>query len=238
MDNFFSIITVVRNDRAAFLETLNCLKTQTCRDFKHIIIDGSENNNNLQDLITEINQDYINENDNGIYEAMNKGIDRINKNSYVIFLNAGDIFYKSKTLELVKENIEKNKNIEIIYGDVIIKDKLKIAPPVTKLNFRNGMPFSHQSVFINGNLFKFKRFDLNFKYASDFDLIYYFWKSGYNFFCLNTIISVCKPGGISDLNRISVLEEWMNILNDEKNSFYFCWRFFVENLKIFLKIKR
>ena len=91
MDNFFSIITVVLNAREDLANTIQSLKEQSFKKFEYIVIDGNSTDGSKE--LIERNKDFISkyliENDNGIYDAMNKGL-KISKGKYVGFINAGD----------------------------------------------------------------------------------------------------------------------------------------------------
>ena len=76
MDNFFSIITVVLNAREDLANTIQSLKEQSFKKFEYIVIDGNSTDGSKE--LIEKNKDFISkyliENDNGIYDAMNKGL--------------------------------------------------------------------------------------------------------------------------------------------------------------------
>ena len=106
----FSIITVVRNDLNGILNTYNSLKNQSYANYEWVVIDGNSSDGTkefLQNLDCKF-INYISESDNGIYDAMNKGI-IICKNMYILFLNAGDIFFDFNVLNIVKNKLQENK---------------------------------------------------------------------------------------------------------------------------------
>ena len=96
----YSIITVNYNDAQGLKDTINSVISQTCHDYEFIIIDGGSTDNSKS--IIEENQSqidfWVSEHDNGIFNAMNKGI-IASKGDYLIFMNSGDCFYNEKVLE-------------------------------------------------------------------------------------------------------------------------------------------
>lgn len=117
----FSIITVTYNAADTIEPTMKSVAEQTFNDYEHIIVDGMSTDSTLsmvKSLCTE--HTVINsERDNGIYDAMNRGIDR-SLGKYLIFLNAGDSFHNKKTLSVIAERIEQNNTPGIVYGQTIL----------------------------------------------------------------------------------------------------------------------
>ena len=119
----FSIITVCYNSESTIFETIQSVKNQTYTNYEHIIIDGSSTDNTL-DIINKYknNSDkvkVISEPDNGIYNAMNKGI-KLASGELIVFLNSDDTF-ESNALEIITNHY--NSKIDIIYGNVYWQEK-------------------------------------------------------------------------------------------------------------------
>jgi glycosyltransferase involved in cell wall biosynthesis len=117
-----SIITVVYNDAANLKKTIDSVKSQSFSDYELVVIDGKSTDGTL--VIIESNKEHIaswiSESDNGIYDAMNKGI-RIACGRYIEFLNAGDVFVDSKSLERIFLN--NDNDYDILYGEINLYDK-------------------------------------------------------------------------------------------------------------------
>ena len=96
----FSIVTITWNAHKTIEVTLNSVADQTYKNYEYIVIDGASDDGTID--ILDKNRHQINilisESDNGLYDAMNKGLN-VATGEYVIFLNAGDTFYNNKTLE-------------------------------------------------------------------------------------------------------------------------------------------
>ena len=96
-----SIITINYNNKEGLLKTILSVVNQNHHDYEYIIIDGGSNDGSV-DIYKDYadkNDYWVSEKDKGIYNAMNKGID-VAKGEYCIFMNSGDTFYDSNTLQL------------------------------------------------------------------------------------------------------------------------------------------
>lgn len=128
-----SIVTINYNNAEGLKRTLDSVASQTYRDIEHIIIDGGSTDGSV-DAIKEYVADnpkresffkhtvnWVSEHDNGIYNAMNKGIKKAT-GAYIQILNSGDIFAASDVVERMVAEIENAENPELLYGNMIRKD--------------------------------------------------------------------------------------------------------------------
>ena len=115
-----SIITVCKNSEDTIRYTLNSIKSQTYKNIEHIIVDNlsiDETKNIIKHYINSepiIPITFISEKDEGIYDAINKGI----KNStgkYISILNADDIYHSNNAIENVINLLEKNQEKDIFF---------------------------------------------------------------------------------------------------------------------------
>ena len=100
-----SIITINLNNADGLYRTINSVINQTYKNIEYIIIDGGSSDNSC-DVIKKFEEHltyWISENDNGIYEAMNKGIIK-STGDYIYILNSGDILYSNNTIKNVFVN--------------------------------------------------------------------------------------------------------------------------------------
>src|SRR5690348_5936351 len=113
-----SLITINLNDLQGLRKTLDSIFTQTFTDYEYIIIDGGSTDGSLEEI--KKSQDklvyWTSEKDEGIYNAMNKGIVKA-KGEYTLFMNSGDYLYSEDTLNKVFENAN---NEDLIYGDAMV----------------------------------------------------------------------------------------------------------------------
>lgn len=213
-----SIITVVYNCEASIRKTIESIINQSFKSFEYIIIDGGSS-----DKTTEIIKEYdnkisywISEPDNGLYHAMNKGLEKAT-GKYVWFINSGDEIADRKTLEKVFAN--NNQFADIYYGETIIIDnngnsigtrRLKSPKQLTWKSFINGMLVSHQSIIVKRNLASF--YNLKYKYSADFDWVIQALQNSSNIENTNIILSRFLDGGQTKKTIIPGLKERFKIM--------------------------
>ncbi len=156
----FSIITITYNAGEYITDTMKSVNEQVCHNFEHIIVDGASSDNTLF-IVRQFNNPstiIISEKDNGLYDAMNKGLSMA-RGKYVIFLNAGDTFASPLTLSLFSEATRNDP--DIIYGDTIIVDKarrfkaprhLSVPEKLTFQSFSHGMLICHQAFCVKKSI--------------------------------------------------------------------------------------
>ena len=119
-----SIITINYNDKVGLKKTIESVINQTWRDFEFIVIDGGSTDGGKE--ILEQNSDkidyWVSESDNGIFNAMNKGI-KVATGDYLLFLNSGDWFYSSNVISDVEKIID--GSVDIYYGNAVFKFEKK-----------------------------------------------------------------------------------------------------------------
>jgi len=212
-----SIITVVYNGEASIRKTIESIISQSFKSFEYIIIDGGSS-----DKTTEIIKEYahkisywISEPDNGLYHAMNKGLEKAT-GKYVWFINSGDEIADRKTLEKVFAN---NQFADIYYGETIIIDnngysignrRLKSPKQLTWKSFINGMLVSHQSIIVKRNLAPF--YNLKYKCSADFDWVIQALKNSTNIENTNIILSRFLDGGQTKKTIVPGLKERFKIM--------------------------
>lgn len=160
---FFSIITVTLNNVDGLKRTQSSVEQQSCTDYEWIIIDSGSSDGTPEHLKTT-NAQWISEPDNGIYDAMNKGIDRAT-GSYLLFLNAGDELVNPKTLEHIQNTAKQETGF--IYGDALENSSYK---PARKPNIALGMFTHHQAMLYNRQTLGDTRYNTTYKIAADYDL--------------------------------------------------------------------
>ena len=103
MDYELSIITICKNERDTIQNTCESIISQQFKNFEWIVIDGESNDGTVGYLsnFKHIMTHFISEKDDGIYHAMNKGIE-LSSGKYVLFLNGGDYFFSENSLNFLK----------------------------------------------------------------------------------------------------------------------------------------
>lgn len=168
-----SVITVCYNVVSCLKNTIDSVSSQTYSNVEYIIIDGKSSDGTVS--IIEENKDkittWVSECDEGIYDAMNKGI-RMSHGEWLLFMNAGDVFVSNDILE--KLVAEVTPDIRILRGDIIrIYNKIKVRScGVTSQNpslmdmFNN--TFHHQASLIQKSLFSdYGLYSTEYKLCSD-----------------------------------------------------------------------
>jgi len=209
----FSIITVTYNAQNELQKTINSIQEQNYKFFSHIIKDGfSKDLTNKIDFTKYKNTEFHISSDKGVYDAMNQAF-KFAQNEYIIFLNAGDVFFSKNSLKILAENIKQNPNFNLYSGGTvqinINKEKIERIIGIGKLyKYLPLAQLPHPSLVIKKSILSRlkKPFDSKLKIASDYkqQLILRkqkLWKTFY----LNQIISIMPIGGISTLNNKSVL---------------------------------
>lgn len=163
-----TIITITYNNLEGLKKTHKSLCAQTAQTFEWIVVDGASTDGSI-DFLKTTDASWKSEKDGGIYDAMNKGIDRAN-HQYMLFLNAGDMLADPKTLEILEETLKLNP--AFVYGDSIEQDgngvkHFKPAKPYTKIS--KGLFTHHQAMIYKKNDL---RYDLAYKISSDYDFTY------------------------------------------------------------------
>jgi len=158
----FSIITVVYNAKEILKKTIESIQNQTYRDFECVIVDGGSTDGTLEyiESLSFDNLNYISEKDNGIYDAMNKGIN-LSNGEYLIFLNAGDNFTSKNILQIIYDR-SKQDNPKIIYGGAnVYSEEGKFLSTLKALSFTKSnlnkyatRTVCHQSIFVHCNSIK------------------------------------------------------------------------------------
>ena len=193
----FTIITVTLNSEQSIQKTINSINKQSYKNFQYIIIDGGSTDSTIKIIKKKMKRKYIliSEKDNGIYNAMNKGI-KISRGEYVAFLNSDDWLNKDTLLDV--SLFVKNKKPKIIYGDAqFFKNKNKCYYAKAKIqNIENDMSLLHSSFYIRKNIIKKNLFDENFIISSDYKQIIDL-KKKYKFNYYPKSLSNVSMGGMS-----------------------------------------
>ncbi len=171
-----SIITIVYNNVRDIEYTISSVLKQSYPNIEYIVVDGASTDgtldiiNRYKDSITTI----ISEKDNGIYDAMNKGL-ALATGDYVLFLNSGDELYDEDTIRCI---VEKGKGADIIYGETklideqrhVVADRRHKAPEhFDWKSFRYGMNICHQAIYIKRSITS--PYDLSYHLSADIDWV-------------------------------------------------------------------
>ena len=178
-----SIITINYNGAEGLRKTLASVVSQTYRNIEHIIIDGGSTDGSV-DIIREYESSnslnsnpliikWSSERDNGIYNAMNKGIKRVT-GDYCQFLNSGDTLAAPDVAERMVTALEANGNPDFLYGNMVKFDYQsgKIIGKSKEVEYSLRQYYSstmnHDCCYIRKDLFEtYGLYDESLKIVSD-----------------------------------------------------------------------
>lgn len=203
-----SIITVCYNSESTIENTIKSVISQDYPHIEHIMVDGGSKDKTLGiiDIYKKNISAIISEPDNGIYDAMNKGIKMAN-GEIIGILNSDDIFYSNSILSEIVRVFEQKNHIDAVYGNIIyFKDNdtsRTVRKWVTKEYypsfFDNGEIAPHPSLFVKKKVYdEIGTYYPNFKISSDYEfMLRAFKKNGYTPLHLNHFIVKMRMGGES-----------------------------------------
>ena len=214
-----TIITVVKKDKKRLKKTLNSLNNIYKNfNFQHIIVENLEDKQNVsisKKLVKENFIKYVNDdnNENGIYNAMNVGINEANS-TYTLFLNAGDtLLLKQEKFSKIIQIINKNYFLaDIVCLKSVLSCNKKKLLLIPNQKFLYNMPTSHQAMLFKTSFLKKHKFNLKYKIASDFDLVLKVKKNDIAFFDYIDPIIEIEYGGFSSKNYLKSYFEYFEII--------------------------
>lgn len=192
-----SVITVVYNDKDGLEKTINSVLSQTYSSIEYIIIDGGSSDGTI-DVIKK-NEDkigkWISEPDNGIYDAMNKGI-RMATGEWLNFMNAGDIFIHPNVLSKIF-SVEIPMGKSFIYSDV---EKVLMGEQSKRLYHtdRERGFVHHQSSIYKRELHETYGYYLTSRPYSVYDMFFFMSIPAKLFYKTHETIAQISSGGVSD----------------------------------------
>lgn len=244
-----SIITINYNNLVGLKRTVESVINQTWKEFEYIVIDGGSTDGSAAYIRTQSDKiDYwVSEPDKGIYNAMNKGIEKAS-GEYLLFLNSGDHLYND---QILKQNHNLLGLKDIIYFNLQVIDKAKTFVK----NYPEQLTFSyfikdtlpHPATFIKKKVFdRVGFYDESVSIVSDWKFfIESICKFNSSYVRINQTLSTFYLDGLSSesQNQTLIADEKQKILNSEFGTYLVdITRFFemekaLSNLKKSKKIK-
>jgi len=212
-----SVITVVYNGEKHIGKTIESVLNQSYSSLEYIVVDGKSTDGTLKIIEESAGHiKVISEPDEGLYDAMNKGLE-VATGDYVWFLNAGDQIYGTDTVEQMMEGSEGNP--DIIYGGTMIIDEAqnevgdrRLKPPdqLTWKSFRQGMVVCHQSLVVKRAMAP--QYNLEYRFSADIDWAIRASKSAGSIHNSRLVLSRFMEGGLTDHNIQAGLKERFRIM--------------------------
>jgi len=211
-----SVITVVYNGIAAIERTMLSVLNQTYLNIEYILIDGLSADGTLE--VIKKYQDrikLISEKDEGIYDAMNKGL-AMATGDYVLFMNAGDEIYAPDSVTKVFDTAD---DADIYYGETEMIDdsgqslgrRRHKAPEIfTWRSFKYGMNVSHQAIYIKRVLTA--PYDRQYHLSADIDWIIRSAKKAKKIVKVDGYVAKYLVGGMSKQKHRHSLQERFDIM--------------------------
>jgi len=216
-----TILTPSFNSKDHILECISSVNEQSFKNIEHIVIDGDSNDGTKELLSNAMVNSVISEKDQGIYDAINKGI-KLSCGDIIGILHADDVYSDTSTISDVVEVFLHN-NIDLVYGDldyVSRKNPTKIirkwrSGNFSSASFSNGWMPPHPAVFIRKSIYeKFGYYDLSYRISSDYNLLFKFFNmiKINRIFYLEKVLVRMRLGGKSNSNFVNILiksfEDW------------------------------
>jgi glycosyltransferase involved in cell wall biosynthesis len=178
-----SVITVCFNAAKEIEETIRSVMVQDHADIEHIVVDGGSTDGTQArvERYTECIAHFISEKDNGVYDAMNKGL-RLATGEVVAFVNAGDMMATRNAVSYMVRAFAES-GADAVYGDALMVDPDDITKvkrfwkggEYKRENFRKGWMPPHLGTYIRKSAYdRFGHFNTDLKVSADYELMFRF----------------------------------------------------------------
>lgn len=216
-----SVVTVCYNASDTLEATMLSILNQTYDNIEYIIIDGGSTDGTIDIIKKYANRlaYWVSEPDNGIYDAMNKGI-AVATGDYINFMNAGDRFNNESTIDEIFGSCAKIAAADILYGNAIFSYPwgTLLVKPRSLTEFKSYDPIFHQSSFTKLPLLKDSPFDISFKIAGDYNFFYKCYMGGKQFIYLDIAMAIFDASDGISSNAIGIrLNEGLRITQQKPN---------------------
>ena len=173
-----SIVTITYNDFNGLKRTLSSIPDYNF--IESVVINGGSDKATI-DFLSSHKGKVINEKDEGIADAFNKGITN-SSGDVIMFLNSGDELVEAGYLKEAHEILNRNKEIDFVHSNIILDDalgvELHMRPPFC--NIGRGMPYLHPTMIVRKSVFKdIGMFKKKYKIAMDYDFVVRLVKKGF-----------------------------------------------------------
>ena len=217
-----SIITVCFNSVDTIEETIVSVLSQNYHNLEYIIIDGGSNDGTLALIDKYIDQidTILSEPDNGVYDAMNKGL-RLASGEVIAMLNSDDI-YKSNDVVSRLVDLMCSRQVDIVFSDLIVVDRLRanrilryydsgtFSPNKMKFGLMPAHPTFFAKRFVYNAVGEYRT---DYKIAADFEImVRIFCCHKFNYAHLPEALVEMKNGGISSSGFSSILRLNLEII--------------------------
>lgn len=185
-----TVVTVCYNAERDIEKTIQSVIKQSYGNIEYIIVDGASTDGTMKVIEKYKNNisTIVSEPDQGIYDAMNKGV-KLASGDYIVFLNAGDNFHT----EYVVENVVScNPSTDIVCGSINVcyKGEGHVYAPGNLEDTKKRMTVPHPGMFIKSDYHKFNHYDITYRSSGDYDFLYRsIYKNRASFSFVNVIVT-------------------------------------------------
>ena len=186
--------------------TQSSISAQSHQDFEWVVIDGGSNDSTIAFLEQSEQKGlhWYSEKDEGIYDAMNKGIER-SKGDYLVFMNAGDAFANSDTLSSVAKALSFFSYPDVLFGgaEYVFPDGKSVfrRSKIASKCIWHGLPANHQATYYRRGALNGLLYDTSYKICGDYYLIAKLYNRGINMANVEMALVKFSVGGASYINR-------------------------------------
>lgn len=202
-----SIITVCYNSGATIRDTIESVRAQTFNDIEYIVVDGGSSDQTLA-IIAEYDEfisKVVSEPDQGIYDAMNKGIS-LATGDVIGIINSDDVLFDNHVIETIAGAFHQDRTCDAVYADLVyvkrndldVVSRKIVAPSFGIWKIRFGFIMPHPAFYARRELFsRLGNYKLTYRVAADFELMARFLISGVSVKRVPITAVKMREGGIS-----------------------------------------
>ena len=204
-----SLITSTNNSEKTIEKAISSVNYQDYKDIEHIFIDNLSFDRTLEIIHSKSIREnvVVSEKDNGIYDALNKGIQ--NANGEIIgFLHSDDFLADKDVVGKIMSGFQSNNEIDVIYGDLDYVSKNNPNKIIRKWKSgeykKNKMKFGwmppHTCFYMKKSLYqKYGLFDTSYRISADYEsILRYLWKNNLKAKYLPFVFTKMRLGGASN----------------------------------------
>lgn len=207
-----SIITVTYNSADTLMDTLESVNNQDYPDIEHILVDGKSTDNTVSIIQSYPHvAQWVSEKDNGLYDAINKGI-QMATGDVVGILNSDDFFPGNHIVSLIAKAFEEQQ-VQAVYGDIAFVRPARLdrivrlysSKKFTPRRFGYGYMPAHPSFYVRKDCYeKMGLYKHDYKIAADYELLMRFiYKNGISHTYIPEVLVYMRTGGVSNKNVLS-----------------------------------
>ena len=241
-----SIITITYNAERWLERTMKSVLAQTCKEYEYIIVDGGSKDGTVE-IIKRLEPEFEgrlswkSEPDKGLYDAMNKGIQRA-KGDFVWFINAGDEIYAQDTLAHIVAAATDDS--DIVYGKACIvnAEGLKVSehhkptpPNLQRKHLLNGLVVCHQAILVRRSIAD--KYNTDYRICADYDWVVRAVTASRKNAYLDEYVCKFLTEGVSQKQRKRAWKERFHIMRAHFGILPTLWAHFLIVLKYPFSIK-